>query len=39
VEEKRLKVLDMEMRLREVKSDLLRSQEILSLLRENETGD
>ena len=39
VEEKRLKVLDMEMRLKEMKSDLLRSQEILTLLRENGTGD
>ena len=38
VEEKRLKGLDMEMRLKEMKRDLIRSQEILTLLRENGSG-
>lgn len=35
VEEKRIKVLEMEIRLIEMKRDLARSQELLNLMREN----
>lgn len=36
IEEKRVKVMDMEMHLRELKRDLARSRSIIDLLRDNE---